>query len=330
MGAIGVLISTIFMTTVILIFCEVLPKTYAFRHADSVSLMISPVVQILYKLFSPIMRWIQAFVNFLTRFNKRRANDQGDEEELRGAIELQSEGHERGDRRAMLHSILDLETVTVEEIMVHRKYLEALDVKSDKEEILAHVLTSPHTRIPLWEGRFDNIVGILHTKSVFRYIQEGGIFEVKEIMTPPWFIPESTTLRDQLKAFRERKEHFAIVVDEYGGLMGIVTLEDVLEEIVGEIADEYDLVDTEVRAESDGSYVVNGTATIRDLNREYEWGLSDEYASTIAGFVLYESRKIPEVGEGLTYKNLRLEVLKRRGSQITSVRIKPCPAENRG
>ncbi|MCH7794985.1 MAG: CBS domain-containing protein, partial [Proteobacteria bacterium] len=250
------------------------------------------------------------------------------EEELRGAIDLHAgEGEEVRHERAMLRSILDLADVEVSEIITHRKQVGSIDANLPPAEIVGAAIESPHTRLPLWKDEPDNIVGVLHAKALLRAVQAlpGNLDEldVLAIANPPWFIPESTDLLSQLQAFRARRQHFAIVVDEYGEVLGIVTLEDILEEIVGEIADEHDVVIEGVKLQKDGSIVVDGAVTIRDLNRQFEWELPDEEAATVAGLVLYEARRIPEVGQTFVFHGFRFEILRRQRNQITSLKITP-------
>jgi Mg2+/Co2+ transporter CorB len=258
------------------------------------------------------------------------------EEELRGAIDLHAgEGEEVRHERAMLRSILDLADVEVSEIITHRKQVGSIDAGLPPTEIVRAALESPHTRLPLWKDEPDNIVGVLHAKALLRAVQAlpGNLDEldVLAIAHPPWFIPESTDLLSQLQAFRARHQHFAIVVDEYGEVLGIVTLEDILEEIVGEIADEHDVVIADehdvviegVKLQKDGSIVVDGAVTIRDLNRQFEWELPDEEAATVAGLVLYEARRIPEAGQTFVFHGFRFEILRRQRNQITSLKITP-------
>lgn len=256
----------------------------------------------------------------------------GAAEDLRDAIE-----HHAGDagespeearrERAMLRSILDLAAVEVAEVMTHRGKMATVDAALPASRILDDVLASPYTRLPLWRGDPDNIVGVVHAKTLAREARAAGDvdeLDVAALSARPWFVPETTTLLDQLQAFRERREHFALVVDEYGALKGLVTLEDVLEEIVGDIADELDVQTAGVRRlPGGGAYVVDGWVTIRDLNREFEWGLPDDKASTVAGLVLYEARLLPEVGRSFTFYGFRFDVLARRRRQITSLRITP-------
>jgi Mg2+/Co2+ transporter CorB len=322
-------------TAFLFIFSEVLPKTFAINNADRVSLHVGPLVQFFVTLTYPITHVTQLICSgFLRLFGLKIINQPGAEErieELRGAIELHAgSAEEIQDTGQRLHSILDLDDVPVSDIMVHRRNMAMLDADLPIEEIVNQALNSPHTRIPIYRGDPDNIVGVLHAKALLRALHatqwkfEG--LDIVALAAKPWFIPDSTNLLSQLEAFRSRREHFAIVVDEYGALMGIVTLEDILEEIVGDISDEHDIKVSGVTAEADGSYVMDGTVTIRDLNREFGWQLPDEHASTIAGLVMYEARQIPKVGSVFAFFGFRFEILERRRNQITRVKLTP-PAE---
>lgn len=331
-GDAGVVYATIVMTLTVLLFAEIIPKTYAIRNASQVALAVAPLVRVVVALLHPVTRVLLLVVRGI--FKLFGSDIQGEEavgggdEELRGAIELHS-GSEEAIRheRAMLRSVLDLTDVQVGEIMVHRRNVVTIDADLPAGEIVSQVLASPYTRIPLWRETPDNIVGILHAKALFRAVEGlGGNLENLDVLSlaaQPWFIPEYTPLLDQLLAFRERREHFALVVDEYGSLMGIVTLEDILEEIVGDISDEHDVTVTGVRPQADGSYIVDGDVTIRDLNREFEWTLPDEEAATVAGLVLHETRRIPDIGQTFLFHDFRFEILRRQRHQITSVRITP-------
>ncbi len=331
-GEAGVVYATLGMTLLVLIFAEILPKTFAYRNANKVALWIAPVINVLVIVFSPVTHTIQIVVQVTLRMFGADPNfKEGlgpSSEELRGAIELhRGEGSEVSHERAMLRSILDLAEVEVGEIMTHRKNVTMIDADEPPEAVVAQVLGAPFTRIPLWRGESDNILGVIHAKALLRSVSalEGKLqdLDVVELAANPWFVPESTTLLDQLQAFRRRREHFALVVDEYGSLMGIVTLEDILEEIVGDITDEHDVDVPGVIRQPDGNYVVQGTVTIRDLNRRFEWGLPDEEAATAAGLVLHEARRIPEVGQAFIFHGLRFEILRRLRNQITAIRITP-------
>lgn len=335
-GNAGVAYATLAMTILVLLFGEVLPKSYALHHTDRVALATAPLLRALVWILAPITRAIEAIVRaFLRLFGVNIDTDIGGahrEEELRGAIELHAGPEpETVEERRMLRSVLDLDEVTVGEIMIHRKNVWTIEADLPIREILEQVARSPFSRIPLWRGEADNIVGVLHAKALLRAVRdrEGGLDQLKieQIMSKPWFIPESTTLLDQLRAFRRRRQKLALVVDEYGALMGTLTLEDILEEIVGEITREHDQAVPGVRPEPGGSYVVDGSVTIRDLNREFDWRLPDEEAATVAGLVMREARIIPEPGQVFSFFGFRFEILRRQRNQITAIRLTPPPLE---
>jgi Mg2+/Co2+ transporter CorB len=331
-GNAGVAYATVVMTLLVLVFAEVLPKTYAIHHADRLALGAAPILRIMVIVLFPITHTLHVLVRgtlklFGIEMSATLSPEQS-EEELRGAIDLHAgEGEEERHERAMLRSILDLADVEVSEIITHRKQVISIDVSLPPAEIVSAVMDSPHTRLPLWRDDPDNILGVLHAKALLRAVQaQPGELDKLDVLTvaiPPWFIPESTDLLSQLQAFRARHEHFAIVVDEYGEVLGIVTLEDILEEIVGEIADEHDVVIEGVKVQKDGSIVVDGAVTIRDLNRQFEWQLPDEEAATAAGLVLHEARRIPEVGQAFVFHGFRFEILGRQRNQITSIKVLP-------
>tara|TARA_R110001592_G_scaffold16881_16_gene71765 strand:- start:8889 stop:10175 length:1287 start_codon:yes stop_codon:yes gene_type:complete len=333
-GESGVIYATLIMTLLVLIFAEVLPKTYAFHHAESLAMRIAPIIRMVIVIFSPVtegVTWIvrQVLKVFGVDISKVAAGSHL--ELLRGAIEMhEGPEQETQEQRAMLRSILDLAEVDIEDIMIHRKNVAMIDVDQSVEKIVDDVLNSPYTRLPLWKDNPDNIVGVLHSKQLLRELMDtGGDLEnidITRILMPPWFIPETTILYDQLQAFRNRKEHFAVVIDEYGSFMGVVTLEDILEEIVGDIDDEHDEAMTGVRRLSNGSYIIDGAVTIRDLNREFEWGLPhDEYA-TLAGLILYESHMVPDVGQSFRFHDFQMDIVRKQRNQITLVRVTP-PAD---
>lgn len=338
-GEAGVAYATGAMTFTVLIFAEILPKTYAFKTANRAALAIAPLVGGLVWVLSPITWTIHKLVWVLLKivgidYHAEDAFDTS-EEELRGAIELHAAEEETSDEeRAMLHSILDLDDVWVSEIMTHRKNVAMIDADTPPEDVVAQVLESPYTRLPLWKDDPDNIVGVLHAKALLRAVRSrdgGGLagLDVTELAAEAWFVPETTTLLDQLQAFRARHEHFALVIDEYGSLQGIVTLEDILEEIVGDITDEHDRPHSGVRRELGGTFLIDGTVTLRDLNRDLGWELPDEYASTIAGLVLYESRRIPDVGQAFRFHGFKFEIVRRHRHQITAIRVTPPVLANR-
>ncbi|PKU22773.1 HlyC/CorC family transporter [Telmatospirillum siberiense] len=335
-GDAGVAYGTVTMTVVVLIFCEILPKTLAIHQANALALGMAPVMRGVVWLFGPLILGVQALVNAMLRLAgvplRASIGPEATMAELRGAIDIHTVEDGVNHERKMLRSILDLGDVEVGEIMVHRKNVATINADMSVSAILDQVTASPYTRLPLWRGEPDNIVGVIHSKDLLRAVREntGEIddIDIVGLAAPPWFIPDSTSLLDQLQAFRKRREHFALVVDEYGTLLGVVTLEDIIEEIVGDISDEHDVLVAGVKPQTDGSFIVNGDVTIRDLNREYDWRLPDEDASTIAGLLLHESRMIPEVGQSFLFHGFRFEVLRRLRNQITSLRLTPPKADD--
>lgn len=330
-GEAGVVYATLIMTMLVLIFAEVLPKTYAFHHAESMSKTIAPVIRIVIAIFAPVTEAVTFIVRRVLKLfgvDISKVGAGSHLELLRGAIEMhEGPEEETQEQRNMLRSILDLAEVDVEEIMIHRGKVTMIEAGQNVNQIVDEVLESPYTRIPLWKDNQDNIVGILHAKEVLRALRECGgdtaKLDIEKIMLEPWFIPESTMLYDQLQSFRQRREHFAIVVDEYGAFMGIVTLEDILEEIVGDIDDEHDLAIPGVRKLITGPYLVDGSVTIRDLNREFDWGLPDEEYSTLAGLILYESQILPQIGQSFRFYGFQFDIVRRLRNQITMVRVTP-------
>ena len=322
----GLVWATIGMTVLLVVFAEVMPKTYAFTYADSYALRIAPVLQIVVRALSPLSVGIRLLATQIIRPNPTAHENR--EEELRGLIELQGNDGNADDRerKAMLSSILDLNEISVEAIMTHRGTVSMINADDQVEDILRYVLNSPHTRHPVFSGKSDNIVGVLHVKDLLRAVgeAESGMIlpeTVQNIASDAYFIPETTLLFDQLQAFRSRREHFAVVVDEYGDFRGIVTLEDILEEIVGDIDDEHDIDLAGLTPQADGSWLVDGNVTIRDLNRTLGWQLPDEDASTVAGLVLFESRTIPKPGQEFRFHDIRFRIVKREGNRLTRLRL---------
>ncbi len=335
-GEAGVAYATLGVTILVLIFSEVMPKTYALLHPDRVALRIAPAVSMFVFLLSPITRQISLLVNGVFHlFGVSRDVDSAEaqQEELRGAIDLLGnhekldDDGERQETRAMLKSILDLADVNVEKVMVHRKNVRMINADLPLDRIVDEVMHSSFTRLPVWRESPDNIIGVIHSKLMLQELRQCGgdvsKIDITRAMMEPWFIPESATLFEQLQAFRRRREHFAIMVDEYGALVGVITLEDILEEIVGQIDDEHDIAVAGVRPQQDGTFIVDGKVTIRDLNRDLGWNMPDEDYSTVAGLLLYESQRIPSVGQSFNFHGFRFDVLKKQRNQITLVKMTP-------
>ncbi|PWE16887.1 hypothetical protein DDZ18_11520 [Marinicauda salina] len=329
-GEAGVPIATLVMTLLVLIFAEVMPKTYALSNPDRMALAVSLPLQFFVRVFAPIVAAVQALVRAVLRL--AGADVEGPvlsaREEIRGQIDMHhQEGGVVKHDRDMLGGVLDLRELTVDDVMVHRKNLIMLDFDQPAAELVDAALTSPHTRLPLYRDDPENIVGVLHVRDLARALHEAdgdaAKVDIEAIKREPWFIPETTELFDQLNMFRSKREHFALVVDEYGALMGVVTLEDILEEIVGEIEDEHDIAMAGLTPQPDGSVIVDGGAGIRDVNRALDWDLPDDEAVTIAGLVIHEAQTIPEPGQVFSFHGVRFEILERRRNQITRMRLKP-------
>ncbi len=325
----GVLYSTILMTVLTVVCAEVLPKTYAVYNSVSVSLKVAPALLFFIKISTPFTKMVQIIVNILLKVfgGKHRPEMISPIDELRGTIELHHrEGKVVKPDRDMLGSILDLSETEVGDIMVHRKNIYSIDVDKPTAEIIKFVLESEYTRIPLWKDTTDNIVGLLHAKALLKALKEhDGIVEnlkIMEIAKEPWFVPETNMLSNQLLQFREKRNHMAFVVDEYGDLVGLVTLEDILEEIVGQIDDEHDKVSTGIKKLKSGSYRIRGDINIRDINRQLDWKLPDEEAATIAGLLINQAEYIPDVGQEFRFFGFRFKILKKNNNQITSVLVK--------
>ena len=339
-GTAGVFYATLAITVLVVLFVEVLPKTWALLQADRMALGLAPSLNVVLMILGPISsaaaRAARVFLGLFGVHGHGHGDAQAQDDMLRGAIELHGEG-QIGEaapaEKAMLRSVLDLGDQTVGDVMTHRGNVALIDADQPTDVIVTQVLAAPYTRIPLYRGQPDNIVGVVHAKDLFRAVKAAGGPEgvkIDDVLTPPWFIPEATALFDQLEAFRARHEHFAIVVDEYGALRGIVTLEDIIEEIVGDIEDEHDAIKRGVVRREDGSMICQGDVPIRDLNREFGWNLPQDVAITIAGLVLHEARRIPEVGQTYAFYGFRFEILKREGTRIAELRILPPTAIQAG
>ncbi len=339
-GESGVALATLVMTALVLVFAEVLPKTYSITNAETVASRVSPIIRLVILVLSPIVTAVRFFVRMiLALFGVRTDPDSqvlSVHEEIVGALAIgHSEGVVEKEHRDRLLGALDLSDRTVEEIMRHRSQIEMIDADDDPEAILSQCLASPHTRLPVFKGDKENIVGVIHAKDLLRAVDklirgdQGGLASLKDlklmdVAMPPYFVPDSTPLDEQMRQFLVRHTHFALVVDEYGALRGLITLEDIIEEIVGEITDEFDeSAEQPFRRSEDGQYLVDGAATIRDLNRAADWQLPDEEANTIAGLVIHEAQMIPNEGQVFSFHGFRFEVVTRKDNRITKLKIRP-------
>jgi Mg2+/Co2+ transporter CorB len=339
-GPSGVALATLMMTFLVLIFAEVLPKTYAITNAETAASLVSRPIQFVIVLFSPVVAAVRWLVRHLLRLFGVKADPDSQilavREEIAGALQLgHSEGVVEKEDRDRILGALDLGERVVEEIMLHRSGIEMIDAAQDPEAILSQCLESNHTRLPVYRDDPDNIIGVVHAKDLLRGMHKLMFgptssrkrlteFNITDVAMAPYFIPETTTLDDQMRQFLHRRTHFALVVDEYGSLQGLITLEDILEEIVGEITDEFD-DDGEfpVSRAEDGQFIVEGAMTIRDLNRALDWSLPDEDANTVAGLVIHEAQMIPTMGQVFSFHGYRFEVLVRKDNRIVRLKIRP-------
>lgn len=323
----GTLLSSIVMSFVIIVFSEVVPKAIAVAKPEKWSLLAAPALTVFMKVLAPIialLNYVVRFTFFMLRIDKH--SDMSGADEVRGIIEHHhTEGNVVKDDRDMLGGILDIRNLIVGDIMIHRSKINSFNIDDDIEKIVKFVLESEHTRIPVWQGDPDNIIGILHVRDLLKKLQlKGGnisAVKVSNLLAEPWFVSEDALVTQQLQAFREGQSHLACVVDEYGELQGIITLEDILEEIVGQIYDEYDIGKNKIVKLSEQEYTIEGSVAIRDLNREFGWNLPEAEANTIAGFMINEMQRIPNKGEFLTYKNIKLVVKTKSAHRIKTVKI---------
>ncbi|WEX10079.1 HlyC/CorC family transporter [Chelativorans sp. AA-79] len=331
-GEAGVIYATIAMTLMLVIFSEILPKSWALARPEQFALSVSPFARLVVLVFGPLSSVANAIVRVLLAvFGINLARDMpllSAHEELRGTVEvLHREGGVVKQDRDRMGALLDLHELEVSDIMIHRTNMRSVSADEPPAAVVSEILKSPYTRIPVWKTTTENIVGVVHTKDLLRALHEvgndPGRIDIMKVASKPWFVPDTTSLQDQLNAFLRRKAHIAIVVDEYGEVEGLVTLEDIIEEIVGDISDEHDVEMQGVKQEADGSIVVEGSVPIRDLNRALDWNLPDDEATTIAGLVIHETQTIPEEKQAFTFFGKRFIVMKRERNRITRLRIRP-------
>jgi Mg2+/Co2+ transporter CorB len=331
-GKAGVIYATLAMTVLIFVLCEVLPKTAAFNTPDRMALAVAEPVASMVRWFLPVLKAVEWLVRLILRAVGvpvgQLQSILSPREELRGTVDLlHHAGVVEKTDRDMMGGVLDLRELTVSDVMVHRTKMVMLDADEPPQALVDATLAAAVTRLPLWRGTPDNIIGVLHAKDLLRALHGAGgsaaKIDIPALATPPWFVPDTTPLYEQLTAFRARKTALALVVDEYGELEGLVTLEDIVEEIVGDISDEHGVAVPGVRALPDGSVNVDGAVSVRDLNRAMDWNIPDDEATTIAGVVIHEARSIPEPSQSFTFHGFRFTVLQKTRNRITALRVTP-------
>jgi len=328
-----VVVVTILMTLLILVFSEVLPKTLAIARTDRFALTVAGTVKHVVALLAPIVGAVQFIVwRMLEMFGVEQDSealpDQA-HDEIRGTVFLRhQEGTVERESRDMISGVLDLTELTVGDVMIHRKNMTTVSADLSPEQIVAAVMAMSHARVPVWREQPENIVGVLHTKDIVRAMlgSRGAVakLDIAALITPPWFVPETMALEELLTAFRERRSHFAFVVDEYGVILGLVTREDILDEIFGRVPDEHGTSAQDgMRPQPDGSFIIDGMTPVREINRALDWNLPDEEATTLAGLVIHEARAIPDVGQRFAFYGFDFVILRRQRNQITKLRVTP-------
>jgi Putative Mg2+ and Co2+ transporter CorB len=338
-GDSGVALATLVMTLLLLIFAEVLPKTYAITNPETAASLVARPIRLIVLVFAPIVTAVRMLVRGILALVGVRTDPDSAilsyHEEIAGTLALgHSEGTVDKEDRDRLLGALDLSERTVEEVMLHRSQLETVNLDAPPAEIIALSVNSPHSRLPAWKGDPENIVGVIHVRDLMREVhrlvtEAGGDFsaveklDIASVAREPYFVPDTTPLDEQMRQFLQQRRHFGLVIDEYGALLGLITLEDILEEIVGEIVDEHDLPteDPITRLDS-GAIEIDGTMTIRDLNRAMDWSLPDDEANTVAGLVIHEAQLIPEAGQVFQFHGFRFTVVERMENRLTRLRIR--------
>ena len=330
-GDSGIAYAVLIMTVLIVIFAEILPKSYAISNSEKMALTISPIIRPFVFFLSPITWLMEKIVHgILAIFGMnyiKNSRSLSVQDEIRGTVDLHhKEGRLYKFDKDMVKGILDLSVIGIEDVMVHRSNMFTVNIDDDANNIISAVINSPYTRIPVWKNDAENIIGIIHAKNLLRLISTKKNLpilneDIKKTLLEPWFVPETTTLKEQLQMHLNKRTKLAIIVDEYGALMGMISLEDIIEEIVGDISDEHDVIVKGVDVNSDGSFNINGNVEIRDLNREYGWELPDSEANTISGLIIHESRSFPKPGQKFNYYGFQFEILETQGNQISLLKV---------
>ena len=335
-GEVGVAYATVVITLLVVIFAEVLPKTYALAYSDRISLAVAPIMKVLIAVMRPFTRAVELIVRGILSLTPSKRDDAANilaaHQEIRGTIELQTKEGGVAKRDAhMLGGVLDLGDLQVSDIMVHRTKMEMVNADDPPAKIVEEVLKAQYSRVPIWKDESENIIGVLHTKDLLPALSEAdwdvSKLDILAIASKPWFTPDTTYLKEQLNQFLKQKSQMSLVVDEYGEVQGLVTLEDILEEIVGQIVDEHDTPETGIRPQADDTVNVDGSVAIRDLNRHMDWNLPDDEATTVAGLVIHEAQSIPEPGQVFMFYGYRFEVLRKNRNRIAALRVKPLSSD---
>lgn len=330
-GNSGVAYAVIIMTALIVIFAEILPKSYAIANSEKAALMVSPYLKPFVTILAPITWLMEKTVFYILGLigikHDKNARSLSVADEIRGTVDLHhKEGRLFKMDKDMVKGILDLSEITVEDIMVHRSNIFTVNIDDEPKKIISQVAESPYTRIPVWKDNNENIIGLIHSKNLLKILKDRQSLEItreeiKNSLIKTWFVPETTSLKDQLQMHLKRKIKLAMVVDEYGALNGMISLEDIIEEIVGDISDEHDIDMSDITQDKDGSIKVKGSTEIRNLNRSFGWDLPDEEANTISGLIINESRSFPKIGQEFQFYGFKFKIIEAEKNIITKVII---------
>lgn len=332
-GDSGVIVATIALTLIILIFAEVTPKTFAATYPERLTFIVCYPLWLLLKLLYPIVWLANSFANgllaiFRVNINKKQLTERLNKDELKTIVHESMETDESSDAHAthhkdMLLGVLDLERVTVDDVMLPRKDIFGIDLNQRWEDILKALVNSPHARMPIYYGSIEKVIGIFYLRDGLRLLSRNRLTKQSMIKAAkePYYIPESTPLHTQLQKFRERKARLALVVDEYGDIMGLVTMEDILEEIVGELDSQIAPAQQYVSPQKDGSFIVKGEVNVRELNKLLDWQLPESGPKTLNGLIMEQLEVIPDAPVGLVIESYFIEVTQIADNQILSARM---------
>ncbi len=323
-GEQGEVLTVLILTPILLVFSEVCPKTYAAKYPEKVSFMVLHPIRFVVWMLTPVVHVVASLSRLLTRFFRGEEAEglSVSEEEIRAIIEVGEEsGVVAAEQRRMLHGIFDLSETRVRDVMIPRTEMVGIEVSANVQEVLEIVQRERHSRFPVFSGSLDSITGVVHSKAVLDFIGRTDKFSLADICRKPYFVPESKRVAVLLQSFRRRREHLAIVVDEYGGVEGIVTLEDVIEEIVGEIHDEYEIEQVDFRQLEPGRFLVDAAVSLRTVNRRFKLELPEEHVTTLAGYLLQIMGRIPQEGESFEEAGVLFRVRRMDDRRIEEVEM---------
>ncbi len=323
-GEHGELLTILILTPVILVFAEVCPKTFAARNPERVSFWVVRPIKLTMVLLGPVVWLVTGMARLMNRFSRSETDGESiSEDQIRTMISVGEQAGVVGqDKRRMLHGVFELSQIRVRDIMIPRPEVVGIEVSTPFGEVLQIAQQASHSRLLVYEQSLDQVVGVIHSKDILNYVHRPEDFSLRDVARAPYFVPESQRISGLLQAMRQQRMHLAVVVDEYGGIEGIVTLEDIVEEIVGDIQDEYDADEVLFRELGPGRFLISGSAPLRDVNQKFELQLSEEHATTLAGFLLHCLGTIPARGESCQAQGAVFTVRRVVDQRIESIELK--------